>query len=195
MDLPQIIRPILASLVAGLLFSPAARAQEHTPTWLTVQGSAAIPIGNLHDSSDLGPAAGVRLEVPLGEVVSPYLSVDGARFGAKDVDGSTSFLTAALGASFLLPGRVDAPRFFVDAGASLTRLSQETTTAGTDFRLRYDWSPGFEAGLGAKIPTGERIRIVPSLRYHWVRPKLDGESADDGLSYLTIGIGASFRTW
>lgn len=186
---------LITTLLAGVFTARPATAQEHPPSWLTVQAGAALPVGIFHDSSDPGPFGGVRLEVPVGDVVSPYVSVNGAHFGLKGGDGSTSLLTAALGASLLAPGRADASRFFVDAGASLTRISRETTTAGTDFRLRFDWSPGFEAGLGAKIPTSERIRIVPTLRYHWFRPKLDGESADEGLSYLTIGIGASFRTW
>jgi len=199
------LRTALApALMVGAVLAHPARAQRAAPIAIELRGGAVTPTGGFRDRAGGGWTVGGAVSLSLHPNLDVYagyqhddlstLVVDPQTGEREELDGSnTTDDGFRAGARLHFPMRGVGVRPWSEAGLLYNRLTLDIPDATG---LEFDWSLGFEAGLGVAVDLAPRLELTPGVRfrYHEARFRANHEFyIPSGTSSLTVDLGLRFR--
>lgn len=186
---------IPAATMALLLLAADATAQ---PRWAVgARAGLAVPTQAI-EGEDFGAGVGVEgsLRYRLSSGLSAYAGWDWTRFSSGLTLGETEadFEETGYVFGFRLEHTFsdeDGPTLWLRGGPTLARVEIEDLNG--DFLADTGRSSGWEVGGGVGFSVGQRLSLVPGVRYrsssHDV--EIDGISYDFDLGYVSFEAGAA----
>lgn len=179
-------RAILFFLALGaLLLLPYGEAQAQAPVAISVEGRAGvtIPTGDLSNrGAEVGLTFGTELHAQFHPSFSVYAGVHRHAFQCDQgcTLGSNPRSTGVgAGVKFVVhdPGDV---RWWARGGVVSNRLSTDNGSNDRDL--------GFAVGVGADLPFGPRVALVPNAGYI-----SHGSENNFSTDFFTFGVGVRYR--
>lgn len=197
------MRRITVLAAAAALLGTVQSVSAQTPQFaLEVRGGYAIPTGdwNEDDIFENGFGFGGSVMAMVMPQLGVYAGWESFTFSVdEDEEGVEADATDAgfrAGVTLNVPLAASpniAP--FLELGALYNTLEISASGDGASVEIESDGSFGFEAGLGVDVALGERLSVVPMVRYrqHSVEfEDLDSEDSED-ISYVVVGVGLRLR--
>jgi opacity protein-like surface antigen len=184
--------------------APAAAEAQVLPLSVEARGGVAFPTGDFGDAVKSGFGFGVTAKFRVLPLISVYGGWERASFDAKEDEASNEFddldITGSVEDSgFRLGGQVDLPLSgltgfspYVQAGVLYNTTTFKASGGGMSVSFDSDRAFGYEAGAGVAIPLGLVLKVTPEVRYRSYKPKFEGETTDEPLSYFLAGVGLQF---
>jgi opacity protein-like surface antigen len=196
------MRRITVLAAAAALLGTVQTVSAQTPTFaLEVRGGYAIPTGdwNEDDTFENGFGFGGNVIAQVTPQIGVYGGWESFTFNVdEDEEGVEADATDAgfrAGVIVNVPLAM-APNVapFLEVGALYNTLEIGASGDGASVEIESEASVGFEGGVGVAVALGERLSVVPMVRYrqHNVEfEDLEGESED--ISYVVVGVGLRLR--
>lgn len=197
------MRRITLLAAAAALVATAQTAQAQTPQFaLDVRGGYAIPTGdwNEDDTFDNGFGFGANVMAMVTPQVGIYAGWETFEFGVdEDEPGVEADATDAGfrgGVSVNIP-LAQSPNItpFVELGVLYNTLEIGASGGGTSVEIESEEALGFEGGVGVAVALGERLSVVPMVRYRQHDVEFEdlegGES--ESIQYVVVGVGLRLR--
>jgi opacity protein-like surface antigen len=192
------MRPITLLAAAAALFATVQTASAQTPTLaLDVRAGYAIPTGDWNEDDVFENALGFGANVTA--MFTPQL---GAYAGwetfsfpvEEDEEGVEADATDAgfrAGLSVSMPlSQSNSLTPFAEVGVLYNTLEISASGDGASIDIESEASLGFEAGVGVAAALGERISVIPMIRYRQHEVEFeDFEGDSETVSYLVVGVG------
>jgi hypothetical protein len=183
------LRLVLSAALFAAVAPVAAQAQV-SPFSVEVRAGAAIPTGDwAKDDGETWVNTGYGFDVTAMYRVVPMFGVYGGfnytSFGVKELSGADvndSGFSVGLHVDVTDMGMMQ-PWFRV--GGMFNQY--QTKFGGASFTT--DRGFGFEAAGGVAVPVTPMISITPGVSFRSHKPKFEGETSDEALSYLGLSIG------
>jgi opacity protein-like surface antigen len=188
------LRTLFAVPAIALLAPVAVEAQ--IPLSIEASVGAVVPTGDFAEGLTTGFGFGVNAAYRVMPMLDVYAGYSWQRFGIEDdpelegIDMDIDDTGFAFGARVNMPMPGINP--WVRAGLIMHQMKFSASAEGMSFSDETDLAAGFEAAAGVAIALAPRISLTPSLSYRSYKPKYDGETADEAVSYFGVNIGARF---
>lgn len=197
------MRRITVLAATAALVATAQSVSAQTPQFaLEVRGGYAIPTGdwNEDDTFENGFGFGANAIAMVTPQIGVYAGWESFQFNVDEdeegVEADATDVGFRAGAMFNVP-LAQSPNLtpFVEAGVLYNKLEISASGDGASVEIDSESSIGFEAGVGVAVALGERLSVVPMVRYrqHQVEfEDIDAEDSED-ISYVVVGVGLRLR--
>ena len=197
------MRRITVLAAAAALLATVESVSAQTPEFaLEVRGGDAIPTGdwNEDDTFENGFGFGANAIAMVTPQIGVYAGWESFTFNVdEDEEGVEADATDV---GFRAGGILNVPLAqspnltpFVELGVLYNKLEISASGEGASIEIESESSLGFEAGVGVAVALGERLSVVPMVRYrqHEVKfEEIDSEDSED-ISYVVVGVGLRLR--
>ncbi|MBW3571499.1 MAG: porin family protein [Gemmatimonadetes bacterium] len=196
------MRRISVLAAAAALRGTVQTVSAQTPQFaLEVRGGYAIPTGdwNEDDTFENGFGFGANVMAMVTPQIGVYAGWETFEFKVdEDEEGVEADATDAgfrAGVTVNVP-LAQSPNLtpFVELGVLYNTLEISASAGGASIDVESDASLGFEAGLGVAVALGQRLSVVPMVRYRRHEVEFEDFSDEsDTIEYVVVGIGLRLR--
>lgn len=197
------MRRITVLAAAAALVATAQSVSAQTPQFaLEVRGGYAIPTGdwNEDDTFENGFGFGASAIAMVTPQIGVYAGWESFTFNVEEdeegVEADATDVGFRGGVTVNVP-LAASPNLtpFVELGALYNKLEISASGDGASIEIESESSLGFEVGAGVDVSLGQRLSVVPVVRYrqHAVEfEDIDSEDSED-ISYVVVGVGLRLR--
>jgi opacity protein-like surface antigen len=196
------MRPITLLAAAAALFATAQTASAQTPKLaLDVRAGYAVPTGdwNEDENGDNVVENGLGFGANVTAMFTPQLGVyagwETFTFDVEEdepgveADATDAGFRAGVTLAMPLPqSPTIAP--FAEIGVLYNTFEIGASGDGASIEIESEASVGFEAGVGVAAALGQRLSVVPMVRYRQHEVEFeDFEGDSETVSYFVVGVG------
>lgn len=197
------MRRITVFAAAAALLATAQTVSAQTPEFaIEVRGSYAIPTGdwNEDDTFENGFGFGGNVLASVTPQIGVYAGWESVQFNVEEdeegVEADATDVGFRAGIAVNVP-LAQSPNItpFVELGALYNKLEISASGDGASVEIESENSLGFEAGVGVAVALGERLSVVPVVRYRQHDVEFEDIPAEDSesIQYVSIGVGLRLR--
>ena len=197
------MRRITVLAAAAALLATVQSVSAQTPQFaLEVRGGYAIPTGdwNEDDLFENGFGFGGNVLAMVTPQIGVYAGWESFTFSVDEdeegveADATDAGFRGGVSVNIPLPASPSISPF-VELGVLYNRLEISASDGGTSIDFESDASIGFEGGVGVAVGLGERLSVVPMVRYRQHKVEFDDIDADDteDISYVAVSVGLRLR--
>lgn len=192
---------VLAAAAAMLATVQSVSAQ--TPQFaLEVRGGYAIPTGdwNEDDTFENGFGFGASALAMVTPQIGVYAGWESFTFSVDEdeegVEADATDVGFRGGITVNVP-LAASPTIspFLELGAIYNKLEISASGDGASVEIDSESSLGFEAGVGVDVALGQRLSVVPMVRYRQHAVEFEDIPSEDSedISYVVVGVGLRLR--
>lgn len=197
------MRRITVLAAAAALLATVQSVSAQTPQFaLEVRGGYAIPTGdwNEDDLFENGFGFGGNVMAMVTPQIGVYAGWETFTFNVDEdeagveADATDAGFRAGVSVNIPLPASPNISPF-VELGALYNTLEISASGDGASVEIESDASIGFEGGVGVAVALGERLSVVPMVRYRQHKVEFEDIDAEDSedISYVVVGVGLRIR--